>query len=184
MSFARAVIPAGIAAMRAMNSAVPTLCYLLSAVVLLLYHNNYGMFKGERIISSVFFLFFSYLSKSPIFIFTSWFIPYSPPSSSCPIPLVSRLVPFSLPSLFPLRCPHSIIRFVYFCLVRIVGEWGLRGNLFYILIMMVDSGRKKSNVRKQQIIRMVKMPNMIKKVGVNILCMMKEIVLSSHFVMM
>lgn len=51
-------------------------------------------------------------------------------------------------------------------------------------MMMVDSGRKKSNIRKQQIIRMVKMPNMIKKVGVNILCMMKEIVLISHFVMM
>lgn len=184
MSFARAVIPVGIAAMRAMNSAVPTLCYLLSAVVLLSYHNNYGMFKGERIISSVFFLFF------PTY--------QNPPSSysrrdSFRIHLLLRLVlspwlaafvPFSLPSLFPLRCPHSIIRFVYFCLVRIVGEWGLRGNLFYILMMMVDSGRKKSNVRKQQIIRMVKMPNMIKKVGVNILCMMKEIVLSSHFVMM
>lgn len=65
MSFARAVIPAGIAAIRAMNSAVPTLCYLLSAVVLPSYHNNYGMFKGERIISSVFFYFFPTYQNPP-----------------------------------------------------------------------------------------------------------------------
>lgn len=103
MSFARAVIPVGIAAMRAMNSAVPTLCYLLSGVVLLSYHNNYGMFKGERIISSVFFLFFFLPIKIPHLhihvvihsVFTSFFV--------LSYPLVSRLVPFSLPSLFPLK---------------------------------------------------------------------------------
>lgn len=51
-------------------------------------------------------------------------------------------------------------------------------------MMMVDSGRKKFNVRKQQIIRMVETPTMVANLGVNILCMMKEIVLSSHFVML
>lgn len=43
-------------------------------------------------------------------------------------------------------------------------------------MMMVDSGRKKSNVRKQQIIRMVKTPNMIANLGVNILFMAREII--------
>lgn len=86
MSFARAVIPAGIAAMRAMNSAVPTLCYLLSDVVLLSYHNYYGMFKGERIISSVFFLFFLPIKIPHLHIhvvihsvFTSFFVLSYPP---------------------------------------------------------------------------------------------------------
>lgn len=62
MSFAMAVIPAGIAAIRAMNSAVPTLCYLLSSVVPPSYHNNYGRFKEEKIISSNFFRWFVFSS--------------------------------------------------------------------------------------------------------------------------
>lgn len=43
-------------------------------------------------------------------------------------------------------------------------------------MMMVDSGRKKPNVQKQQIIRMVKMPNMVANLGVNILFMAREII--------
>lgn len=99
MSFARAVIPVGIAAMRAMNSAVPTLCYLLSAVVLPSYHNNYGEFKEERIISSKFFLPIKIPHLHIHVVIHSVFTSFLNVS----YPLVSRLVPFSLPSLFPLK---------------------------------------------------------------------------------
>lgn len=43
-------------------------------------------------------------------------------------------------------------------------------------MMMVDSGRKKFNVRKQQIIRMVETPTMVADLGVNILFMAREII--------
>ena len=85
-----------------MNSAVPTLCYLLSAVVLLSYHNNYGEFKEEKILSSNFFNFFLPISFSLIFhthavihsVFTSFFV-------LSYLPLVSPL-PSSLRPLFSL----------------------------------------------------------------------------------
>lgn len=130
MSFARAVIPVGIAAMRAMNSAVPTLCYLLSAVVLLSYHNNYGEFKEEKILSSNFFNFFLPISFSLIFhthavihsVFTSFFVLSYPPWLA-PYPLLSAP---SFPSEGGGRIPPPVIRLVCFCLVRIVEEWDLR----------------------------------------------------------
>lgn len=44
--------------------------------------------------------------------------------------------------------------------------------------MVVGSGREKSSIRKQQIIRMVKMPIMVANVGVSIFWMMRDIILN------
>ena len=138
MSFARAVIPVGIAAMRAMNSAVPTLCYLLSAVVLPSYHNNYGEFKEERIISSNFFNFFLPIKIPHLHIhvvihsvFTSFL--------NVSYPLVSRLVPFSLPSLFPLKEGEDSTPCYQLCVFLSSADGrgvGFEGTLYEILMMI------------------------------------------------
>ena len=45
-------------------------------------------------------------------------------------------------------------------------------------MIVVGSGREKSSIRKQQIIRMVKMPIMVANVGVSIFWMMRDIILN------